>query len=506
MIRTAARNAVLLASVALGMGALAVNCSQRNTVPNSNVGSVGLAITLPSGAIVSTVHYSLENSGGSEVATGDIPVADSGSTISLVIGGVAAGTGYTVTLSATASDGSSCLGTSAPFAVTANSSTSVNVLLLCRGVTGTGTVTASGQIDNCPAVASYVVSPLATGLGGHITVNATGTDLDAGDVVTYAWTATAGTFNTPSSASATFTCPAAASMITLTITVSDSPAAGSTTPKCSTSKTIAVNCGVAAVCGNNMVETGEQCDPPNGTTCSATCQIIPAGTGGATGRGGGGAGGAGTGGAVASTGGAGTGGAGTGGAVASTGGTGTGGAGTGGAGTGGAVASTGGSGTGGAGTGGAVASTGGAGTGGAGTGGAMASGGITLGCQQCETAVCLPQGVGCSTLTGTAKTACDAAVACVRTTHCDVQGDASFCYCGTASQDDGSCSAAPLGLCIAQFEAADPNILPTDSVTVRFNKIATDLVDPTLPIGKATGIIGCDAFSCDMPTACTGQF
>ena len=91
-------------------------------------------------------------------------------------------------------------------------------------------------------------------------------------------------------------------------------------------------------------------------------------------------------------------------------------------------------------------------------------------------------------------------------THCAIDGDTSYCYCGTASQDDGSCSAAPLGMCIAALEAADPNILPTDTVVQRFNKIAADLVDTSLPIGKATGLIGCDAFSCNTPTTCAGQF
>src|SRR5262249_16848729 len=33
-----------------------------------------------------------------------------------------------------------------------------------------------------------------------------------------------------------------------------------------------------AVCGNGVVEAGEQCDPPNGTTCSATCQSVAAPT------------------------------------------------------------------------------------------------------------------------------------------------------------------------------------------------------------------------------------
>ena len=70
MIRTAARKTLLLAVATLGMGALAVNCSRSgtgNSDSSSNLGSVGLAISLPSGATVSSVHYSVKNSGGAEV-------------------------------------------------------------------------------------------------------------------------------------------------------------------------------------------------------------------------------------------------------------------------------------------------------------------------------------------------------------------------------------------------------------------------------------------------------
>ncbi len=35
------------------------------------------------------------------------------------------------------------------------------------------------------------------------------------------------------------------------------------------------DCESGAECGNGIVEPGEQCDPPNGTTCDANCQRIP---------------------------------------------------------------------------------------------------------------------------------------------------------------------------------------------------------------------------------------
>ncbi len=35
-----------------------------------------------------------------------------------------------------------------------------------------------------------------------------------------------------------------------------------------------IECNNPAVCGNSVIETGEDCDPPDGTTCDANCQFI----------------------------------------------------------------------------------------------------------------------------------------------------------------------------------------------------------------------------------------
>jgi len=37
------------------------------------------------------------------------------------------------------------------------------------------------------------------------------------------------------------------------------------------------NAGGGSVCGNSILESGEQCDPPNGTTCNSSCQTIGTG-------------------------------------------------------------------------------------------------------------------------------------------------------------------------------------------------------------------------------------
>jgi hypothetical protein len=120
--------------------------------------------------------------------------------------------------------------------------------------------------------------------------------------------------------------------------------------------------------------------------------------------------------------------------------------------------------------------------------------------------VCTPQGVGCSAFTGEAALACLTAVDCMRSTHCAIDGDASYCYCGSASIDDGSCASAPLGVCKAELESADPNVLPDDGVLARFNKVAVDFTDPGLPIGQATQLLGCLSYFCNTPDTCAGQF
>jgi hypothetical protein len=99
--------------------------------------------------------------------------------------------------------------------------------------------------------------------------------------VTYSWGPTAANFASPTAASTTFTCTVAGTQ-NITLTISD----GRQPAPCTATVTLPINCiavTTGAVCGNGVVETGEQCDPPNGTTCDATCHTITSSTGGTTG-------------------------------------------------------------------------------------------------------------------------------------------------------------------------------------------------------------------------------
>src|SRR6478672_9141853 len=112
--------AVMLGLALASTGAF-VGCSSHSNPSSSqsdeNSGTVGLQLQVAPGFTVNTVHYVIANP--AHTYSGDINVADS-STLTAVIGGIAAGTGYTLDLTATATDGTTaCSGHAGPFTVTA---------------------------------------------------------------------------------------------------------------------------------------------------------------------------------------------------------------------------------------------------------------------------------------------------------------------------------------------------------------------------------------------------
>ena len=497
------------AAVALVGGAAGMNCSKSS---NPNSGDVKLAVVLPSGSTITVVNYRIQSSSSAQLAAGSFNVSDPRATVSLDIVVPVTPTGDagdTVNLTATTSAGVSCTGTSAPFPVLAGSNPAVTMTMTC----GTGTQSVqTGNIgvtatlvegDNCPSITSAVVGPAETSVGGQAMVIATASDPDASETLTYAW-APAANFTTPGSSGSSYTCTASGvQTFTLTVTDSHTPMA------CSTTATLNIRCDSGgAVCGNGIIEAGETCNPPNGTTCSSTCQTI-GGTGGTTGTGGV-AGTTGTGGVAGTTG---TGG------VAGT--TGTGG-----------VAGMGMAGS--PGTGG-VATGGSTGTGGVATGGTTGTGGMrqqdSPACVACETTgtsngVCFTtstvdssgnpvSAVGCDGFTNaTDKANCLALIGCLRSTACQTVIHAAGADYGEAGVnfDDGTpclCNSATTtvtknaclgqtswttGVCATQFVAASSNAASGASTPVMA------LFDPAFPVG-----IGMNLMTCDIDTAVTGS-
>ena len=471
------------AVVVLLSGAGAINCSKSNKT-SDDVGRVSLALMLSGADELDSVTFDLKAGApmGIPDVTGTIDTSDKNATAS-IDQSFPPSTGDTVTLKGTTKDGVNCTGTSSPFAVTSGNTASVTVALICgSGPSGTepGAVAVGSTVTfspSCPVFTSYSASPLQTSVGGTIEVSVAAADADKSLTLSYAW-APAANFDHPTAVSAKYSCTTAGTQ-TFTVTAS---AVGEPTNCPAEIATFTVNCVKVAVCGNGIVEPGEQCDSTPGCD-PVTCQLTT-GAGGSTG--------------AAGTGAAGTGAAGTG--AAGAGAAGTGAAGTGAAGTG--AAGTGAGGTGAAGTG--AAGTGAAGTGAAGTG---AAGTGPSACESCEisgtsSGLCSntsataqgtptdPTKFGCNGFGSTADVAsCNALLSCIRTKGCAIGDDPTACLCGTL--DVNTCAttspASLPGVCVAQYVAA------ADGGNIFGLFFGTDA-----PVGVANNL-----FTCDVDNSCT---
>lgn len=273
-----------LAGVALLSGAVGMNCSSKQTGPTGPDGMLSMALTLPTGVTISAVQYAIHSAQPTSPPADKTGTIDTSNTMATpsVETSYPASTSDTVTLTATTSAGEPCTGTSPQFSVVSNGQALVAVTMTCGLLTpdgGPGSVRVNGTVvdnsDICPALTSWTVSPLTTGPTGTINVGSTATDGDAGDVLTYKWTATPAPatdpFTSSSSASTTFNCPGTGNFA-LTITVDDHHMP----QNCTAVRTINVACGL---CGNGVIDPGEQCDSAmafmNNTCNPSTCQLIP---------------------------------------------------------------------------------------------------------------------------------------------------------------------------------------------------------------------------------------
>jgi hypothetical protein len=203
--------------------------SGGSTVESS--GSVQLGLALANGTSIASASYVITGPGGF-AKTASIDVSNGG-TISAVIGGLPAGAGYTIALSATTTDGTTSCSGSATFSVTAGGTTSVTVHLSCHEAPTTGSAAVNGTLNVCPNIDS--VSAKAP-TGNVIAVSATADDPDNGpQPLSYLWTTSAGTLSSATAQNPTFTC-AAPGLASLTLAVSDGD------PGCKSTFNLQVNC------------------------------------------------------------------------------------------------------------------------------------------------------------------------------------------------------------------------------------------------------------------------
>jgi hypothetical protein len=284
-----------VAGIVLLSGAIAVDCSsKRPAAPTGPDGMVSLALTLPTGTVISSVQYTIHSAQPTTPPTDKVGTIDTSGDQSTpsVETSYPASSNDTVTLTATTADGEPCSGSSPQFSVVTNGQALVAVTLTCGLLTAdllhpdasAGSIRVNGTVvdnsDICPVLTSWVVSPLTTGPTGAIDLGATATDGNASDMLTYKWTASpapaADPFTNSNAAMTTFNCPGIGNFA-LTITVDDHHP----TQNCTATRAINVSCGL---CGNGVIDPGEQCDSAAAfmaRTCDPnTCQSIePCGNG-----------------------------------------------------------------------------------------------------------------------------------------------------------------------------------------------------------------------------------
>ena len=218
---------------------------------------------------VDVASYDITGPGGF-TKTGTINVAHS-ATISATIPGIPAGNGYSITLTAVSTDGSTSCAGSAGFNVTAHSTAAVAVHLACHEAPRAGSVSVNGTINVCPVVDGVSANPAEVAVGNPIALFATAHDSDAGPAaLSYHWTASSGSLGGPGTSNPTFSCRGPG-VVTLTVTVSD----GDTTAGCPGTGSVQITCSVPGAGGPAGVYTmAVYGDAPYGTTPTDTTQTL----------------------------------------------------------------------------------------------------------------------------------------------------------------------------------------------------------------------------------------
>jgi len=199
-------------------------------------GALGLSLLVAPGTTLDAVNYVITGPGGF-ARSGNIDVSHS-STIAATLGGIPGGSGYSIALSATATDALTTCAGSASFDVVAGQTVTVTVSLDCHVPPGAGSATVNGVINTCPVIDGLNAVPAEVVIGNAVSLSASAHDSDAAPAaLTYQWSATSGTFNDVASANPKFTC-GQTGVATLTLKVSD----GDPSASCADTMNVVVTC------------------------------------------------------------------------------------------------------------------------------------------------------------------------------------------------------------------------------------------------------------------------
>lgn len=234
---TRAPATLLLVAPLLGFACLACSGGDADgSVVPGEVGKLDLAVQLSPGTKLGQARYEITGPRGFS-KSGALDVRSS-KTLSATIGGLPAGSGYSVTLTATATDGSTTCSGSATFDVVAGRVTSVTVHLSCGASSGSGSAALDGVTNVCPVIDGISALPAEIVTGNPAALTALAHDSDAAPAaLSYRWSAPSGTLSSATSRTPSFTCTGTGT-VPVTLTVSD----GDSTPGCAATMDVTLTC------------------------------------------------------------------------------------------------------------------------------------------------------------------------------------------------------------------------------------------------------------------------
>ncbi|HMJ09929.1 MAG TPA: hypothetical protein VK524_00920 [Polyangiaceae bacterium] len=219
-------------------------------------GTINLALQLANGSTVNSASYTITGPNG--FSKSDSVNVSASNQLAAVIAGLPAGTGYSITISASATNGSATCTGSATFNVQARRTVTVTVPMTCREAPRTGSVLVNGVLNFCPTIDGIGANPAEVQVGGTVALSALAHDSDAApSPLSYAWTASAGTLSSATAQNPTLTCNAPGS-VTVGLTIGDGD------PACPDTQTLRVTCSDRPKTPGTYVAG----DFHNHTTCS----------------------------------------------------------------------------------------------------------------------------------------------------------------------------------------------------------------------------------------------
>ncbi len=191
--------------------ALLAGCSASS----SNTGSARFAVSIPQ-ALSSDIARVSVTSSASDIPSVTVDLAPTRGVWGGIIGNIPAGSNRSFLAEAFDSSGVLLFEGSASGVTLSENQTTLVAITLQQ-------VDPPPPFDNeAPIIDSLVASSTSVPAGGSLSLAASARDPNPGDTLSYAWSATAGTFSSPSAASTSWTAPASTGIESLTLTVTDS--------------------------------------------------------------------------------------------------------------------------------------------------------------------------------------------------------------------------------------------------------------------------------------------